>query len=143
MTQVQQLNKIYKLILNDFTSREPWNELDLILLDLRYRGYSFQFKRKNFKGLFKVKIKSRVAIQRFMKSEIKRAVDLQLYDYLKFLLAYRKENLSKFFKAKRIYLVYDSDYISVRKKVINVSYSNHPLINLRLEALFNRRLKHV
>ena len=140
MTQVQQLNKIFNSILDDFTKQELWSKLDLILLDLKYKGYSFQIEQKNSKGVYRIKKISYQVQKEFVQREIKKSLQLQLYCYLQSLITY-KMKLSRWKFKKRI-IIYESDYfIEKDYKIIVYNLCNYEPIDIKTIAMIERRFK--
>ncbi|MBI9055114.1 MAG: hypothetical protein JEY96_14930 [Bacteroidales bacterium] len=140
---LQKLNSLFKSALVNPLDQSIWNQLDLIFLDLKYKGYTVCSQVKAFNCPYNVVIFNQEKQRFFIKKEIEKTLYLELHKYLQQLLTYKKDVLSKWWKVRKHIRVYDTDYIIVKDKTIIVTLCNNELINLKISALINRRFKHM
>lgn len=140
---LQQLNGSFKSFLIDPFDLEAWADFDLAFIRLIKEGYLIQennregFYSTTYKQ-FKFDLKEQLE---FIYAEKKRALDLQFFDYLNQILAYKQvlcvcgdENLPAI-------NVYEDDYFVESEGKVIYHLSNHPLINLKITTIINRRCK--
>ncbi len=140
MTHLSQLNTSFKSILSDPFNQEAWADFDLTCIYLSKDGYTFLQQENEFNCSFKTVVFKRKQQSEYInKIEIKRALDLQFFDYLNQLLFYKRDVLSKWWKAKRKIKVYEGDYFIKKEGEIFYKQSGHPLIDLKVTTILERR----
>jgi hypothetical protein len=142
MAHIQQLNRAYQSILNDFTKPELWNQLDLILLDLKYKGYSFQIERKRLKGPCRIRSINFQVLREFVQIEIKKSLQLQLYSYLQSLITYKKK-LSPWNFKRRIKINKQNHFIEKDNQTVIYVLCKFEIVNIKTLAMIERRFKKV
>lgn len=142
MTVLQRLNTTYKVILFDPFDQNGWNQLDQILLDLKYNGYIFYLQSKDFSGSYIVVNFNTKEQLTFVRNEIKKALYLELHQYLQELLNYKKNTLQKWWKEKKKKVrIYSSDSFMEKDGVIHFNLGGHPLLDIKIMTIIKRRCK--
>ena len=134
------LNDKFLCILKDPFNQEIWTKLDIECLMLSKEGYCF--KRKRIDNEIPIKCLTPFNLNdqmEFIQLEIKQALNLQLYKYLNDLLKY-KNVISRIKESKLASIkITSTEYFTLNDNTILYRLTNHPLINLKLIAIIDRR----
>jgi hypothetical protein len=141
---IKELNNIFKSILQNPIIEDNWSKFDLTCLLLSRNGFTFvengtgiPYNAIQSKNLFDLKMQFD-----FILSNQKRALDLQLYQFLQELITYKR--ILNAWRTDEIpqLIIHHTDYFTRRdSNTISYYLTNVPLLNLKIESIINRRCK--
>ncbi len=138
---LNQLNSSFIFILLNPFNQEAWADFDLSCIYLNKEGFKFKQRKNKFNCSYKTIIFTTKQQHHYIDIELQKAVDLQFFEWCVLLLDYRKNVLSRSWKVKRKVKVYQTDYFMEKDDVIYFSLSGHPLLDMKIMRILNRRVK--
>ncbi len=142
MTSLRKINNSFISILSDPFSQEAWADFDLSCVYLNKEGFTFKQIERKLKCAYKTTRFPKEQQINFIDIELTKAVELQLFEWSKLLLEYKKNVLSKWWKIKHQKIkVYQSNYFKEVQGVINFKLSGNPLLDLKFHRILSRRTR--